>query len=71
MKFFNRAKKYGAVVLGVALTGPVFAASDYAAITAAVDWSDVITGIAAIAALVAAVLVVKRGAKMLLGMIGR
>lgn len=45
--------------------------SDYDAITAAVDWTDVITGIAAIAALVAAVLVVKKGAKMLLGMIGR
>lgn len=56
-------------VPGLALAGG--GGTDYDAITAAVDWADVITGIAAIAALVAAVLVVKRGAKMLLGMIGR
>jgi len=49
----------------------VFAVGPYDGITAAVDWSAVITGITAIAALVAAVLVVKRGSKMLLSMIGR
>jgi hypothetical protein len=47
------------------------AASPYAAIETAVDWSDVVTGIVAIAALVAAVLVVMRGSRMLLRMIGR
>ena len=48
-----------------------FAAGTYDPITTAVDWSDVTTGIVAIAALVAAVLVVSRGSKMLLRMIGR
>lgn len=71
--FLNRSKLALAVVLASVVGGVVQAApaGDYDAITAAVDWADVITGIAAIAALVAAVLVVKRGAKMLLGMIGR
>lgn len=45
--------------------------TDYDAIVAAVDWADVITGIGSVAALIAAVLVVKKGSKMLLGMIGR
>lgn len=53
------------------LTGSAFAAGTYDAITTAVDWSQVTTGIVAIAALVAAVLVVSRGSKMLLRMIGR
>lgn len=48
-----------------------YAVTDYTGITTAVDFSGVITGILAVAALIAAVLVVKRGVKMLLGMIGR
>jgi hypothetical protein len=36
-----------------------------------VDWSDVVTGIVAVAALIAAVLVVMKGSRMLLRMIGR
>lgn len=56
-----------ALVAGPALAGG--GGTDYDAITAAVDWADVITGIAAIAALVAAVKVVKAGVRMLLGMI--
>lgn len=48
-----------------------FAVTAYDSITAAVNWADVITGITAIAALVAAVLVVKRGSGFLLRMIGR
>lgn len=76
MKNFNRLKKYAARVAAVGVAGlvPVAASASsgpYDAITSAVDWSDVTTGIGAIAALVAAVLVVKKGAKMLLGMIGR
>jgi hypothetical protein len=61
-----------------AFASPVFAGEgggggggSYDAIISAVDWSDVITGIAAVAALIAAVLVVKRGTGMLLRMIGR
>lgn len=50
---------------------PAFAGGTYDSITTAVDWSEVITGIVAIAALVAAVLVVKRGVGMLLRVIGR
>ena len=78
MKHFNRAKRYGArlvqVGVGLAVAG-VAAASPpptaYDTIVSAVDWSDVTAGIGSIAALIAAVLVVKRGVKMLLGMIGR
>lgn len=78
MKHFNRVRKYGPKVMGtvallgvsaLALSAPP--ATDYDAIVAAVDWSDVIVGIGAIAALIAAVLVVKRGTGMLLRMIGR
>lgn len=71
MKFRNRLMKY--VLPVVAATAPVavFAGggNEYSAITAAVDWADVVTGIAAIAALVAGVKVVKAGVRMLLGMI--
>ncbi|HTD72156.1 MAG TPA: hypothetical protein VK652_01415 [Steroidobacteraceae bacterium] len=71
--FLTRGKLLLVIAFASAVGGVVQAApaGDYDAITAAVDWSDVISGIAAIAALVAAVLVVKKGAKMLLGMIGR
>ena len=62
-------------VVGATLTmlaGPAVAGgSAYDPITTAVDWADVITGIVAIGALVAAVLVVKRGVGMLLRTIGR
>lgn len=44
---------------------------DYTAITTAVDWSAVITGVSAVAVALAGVLVAKRGAKLLLSMIGR
>lgn len=44
---------------------------DYTSITAAVDWEDVLTGIAAVGAALAIVLVGKRGVRALLGMIGR
>lgn len=45
------------------------AAGTYDGITGAVDWADVISGITAIAALIAAVLVVFKGSKMLLRVI--
>lgn len=44
---------------------------DYEVITGAVDWADVLTGIGVVAAALALVLVAKRGAKTLLGFIGR
>lgn len=52
-------------------TQAALAGGTYDSITTAVDWSEVTTGIVAIAALIAAVLVVKRGSGMLLRMIGR
>lgn len=66
--FLNRGKLLIAVALaslvgGVAQATP---AGDYDAIVAAVDWADVITGIGAIAALIAAVLIVRKGSRMLL-----
>lgn len=68
VKNFNRFWKYGAGLALVALSGAAFAtpAGDYDAIVAAVDWADVITGIGAIAALIAAVLIVRKGSRMLL-----
>lgn len=60
-----------ALLVSVAVSAPAFAGGTYDAITTAVDWSEVVTGIVAIAALVAAVLVVKRGSGMLLRVIGR
>lgn len=45
------------------------AGPDFSAITSGVDWSTVVTGILAVAALASAVYVAVRGAKMLLGMI--
>lgn len=67
-------KNRALVALSASLAVPAlsFASStDYDGIIAAVDWADVVTGITAIAALVAAVLVVMRGSRMLLRMIGR
>jgi len=70
MRNFNQKALVALVSFGAA--GSALATpGTYDGITAAVDWADVITGITAIAALVAAVLVVMRGSKMLLRMIGR
>lgn len=44
---------------------------DYTAISDAADWAAVLTGIAAVGGALALVLVAKRGARALLGMIGR
>lgn len=65
-------KKLCFATVGVfALSVPAFAtpAGDYDAIVAAVDWSAVITGIGAIAALIAGVLIVRKGSRMLLSFI--
>ena len=74
MKLRNAIRRFGPTVGlagGALLPVASFAATGtYDAITDAIDWSDVVTGVAAVAALVAAVLVVKRGSRMLLSMIG-
>jgi hypothetical protein len=73
MQFLTAVRSFGRkVAVGAVALVPVasFAAGpDFAPITAAVDWGTVITGVLAVAALVAAVYVAVRGAKMLLGMI--
>lgn len=46
-------------------------AAAVAAITGAVDFDTIVAGIGVIAAAIALVLISSRGAKMLLGMIGR
>lgn len=77
MKYFNQAKKYGskllAVTVGAALPVVVFAtpAGTYDDITAAVDFAEVATAVVAIAALIAVALVARKGARMVMGMIGR
>ena len=50
---------------------PALAGGTYDSITTAVDWSEVTTALVAVGALVAAVLVVRRGARLILGMISR
>lgn len=76
MKHFNTARKYGAKIglVGASFL-PAFAfatpAGTYDGITAAVDFAEVATAVVAIAALIAVALVAKKGARMVLGMIGR
>lgn len=76
MKYLNQARKYGnrlaLVATGAVLSVPAFATpSTYAGITSAVDFEEVATAVVAIAALIAVALVAKKGARMVLGMIGR
>lgn len=76
MQQFNRLRKYGsrlgAVAVGSVLAVPAFATpGTYDGITGAVDFAEVATAVVAIAALIAVALVAKKGARMVLGMIGR
>lgn len=68
---FNKVKVYAAICavacLSVVAPEAAFATGpDYTTITAAVDWSAVSTAILAVFALVAGVMVVFKGGKMLL-----
>lgn len=65
----QRALVLVALVVGPALAMAAPPPTAYDGIVAAVDWTDVITAITAIAALLAAVLVVRKGVRMALGMI--
>jgi len=70
----RKIQKYlsGAVAFTFALlAGPAMAAGTYDSLTAAVNWGEVTTAIVAVGALIAAVLVVRRGVKMILSSIGR
>lgn len=71
VKKMKSFQKVLAVVAVATFAPAAFAAGTYDGITAAVDWADVITALTAIGALIAAVLVVSRGTKMVLRMIGR
>jgi hypothetical protein len=76
VKHLNRVKKYGTRVAFVASAGllPVAsfaAAGPYDAITDAVDFARVATAVGVIAGLIAVALVAKKGARMVLSMIGR
>lgn len=69
MMYFNRLKAASFGLLASVIGTVVSAApppTDYDAIVAAVDWTDVVTGIGAIAALIAGVFVVRKGSRMLL-----
>jgi hypothetical protein len=48
---------------------PALAQANYSTLTEAVDWSSAITALMAVAALVAAVLVVRKGIRFVLGAI--
>lgn len=70
----NIMRKLGtALVALTAASLPVAAlatpADPYSAITDAVDWATAITAIGAVAALLAAVLVIRKGVRFVLGMI--
>lgn len=71
----NTFKRKATVVVGALLLAPLAAVAEpagtYDSIMSAVDFDGVSTGIVGIAALLAAVLVVKRGGRMILSMIGR
>lgn len=77
MKHINQVRKYGSrlVAVGVGAAAPVLAfatpAGTYDGITDAVDFAEVATAVVAIGALIAVALVAKKGARMVLGMIGR
>lgn len=58
-----------AILASLAFAVPASAQSQYDGLTAAVDWSDAITALVAVAALVAGMLVVRKGVKFVLGMI--
>lgn len=64
----NLTRNLGVTLVALLVSAGAFATptSDYQAIVDAVDWGDVITGIGAIAALIAAVLIVRKGSRMLL-----
>lgn len=63
----------GLVAVGalVAATGARAEATDFSAITSAVAFGGVVTAILAIAAIIAVPLVAKKGARMVMSMIGR
>lgn len=69
----TKAIQRGLVAAGVLVAAGAAnaAAPDFSSLTAAVDLSTVGTAILAIAALLAVPLVVKKGARFVLGMIGR
>lgn len=68
-KLQYRALVAATLAMGAAGSALATPTTDYDGIVAAVDWSDVVTAITAIAALLAAVLVVRKGVRMALGMI--
>lgn len=71
MKHFNRLKKYSAVAALLVPVGAFASAGPYDAITDAVDFAAVATAVGVIAGLIAVALVAKKGARMVLSMIGR
>lgn len=75
MKHINQVRKYGVGAVLASLLVPALVnatpAGTYDSISAAVDFAEVATAVVAIAALIAVALVAKKGARMVLGMIGR
>lgn len=55
--------------VGLGFSAPAFAQANYTTLTSAVDWASAITAMMAVAALVAAVLVVRKGIRFVLGSI--
>lgn len=55
--------------IATAFSSPVLAQANYSELTTAVDWSTAITAIMAVAAVIAGVLVVRKGVRFVLGML--
>lgn len=68
MKLFKQAAKYGSTAL-ILTAGAAHAAVDYTPITGAFTAADIVTGIMAIAAVLAVVYVAMKGVKIVLGML--
>ena len=75
MKFYNVAKRYGAVIGAGAgalvLSGSAHATSAYSAITSAAVWTDAAADVVLVFAALAVVLVALKGGRMVLRAIGR
>jgi hypothetical protein len=65
VNFFQRG---GAVLLALVMASMVAtpAAANYSTLTSAVDWSSAITALMAVAAVIAGVLVIRKGIKFVL-----
>lgn len=78
MKLINTVRRYGAklpaVAAGSLVSASAFASTggtDYSSLTSSLSWSSAVTAVMAVAGLLIVVLAAKKGARMVLSMVGR